>query len=46
MKEPMGTADNPARSCRDLWLCHPDYQDGELTRNLLTFRKSFQWTDT
>merc|ERR1719343_1976593 len=24
----MGTADNPARSCRDLWLCHPDYQDG------------------
>merc|ERR1711931_124750 len=28
MKEPMGTADNPARSCRDLWLCHPDYQDG------------------
>ena len=29
MKEPMGTADNPARSCRDLWLCHPDYQDGK-----------------
>jgi collagen type V/XI/XXIV/XXVII alpha len=28
MKEPMGTVDNPARSCRDLWLCHPDYPDG------------------
>lgn len=29
MKEPMGTKDNPARSCRDLWLCHPDFPDGD-----------------
>jgi collagen type V/XI/XXIV/XXVII alpha len=29
MKEPMGTADNPARSCKDLWLCHPDFPNGE-----------------
>merc|ERR1712130_1042399 len=28
MKEPMGTPENPARSCRDLWLCHPEYTDG------------------
>lgn len=28
MKEPMGTLENPARSCRDLWLCHPEYSDG------------------
>jgi collagen type V/XI/XXIV/XXVII alpha len=28
MKEPMGTIENPARSCRDLWLCHPEYTDG------------------
>lgn len=28
MKEPMGTVENPARSCRDLWLCHPEYKDG------------------
>merc|ERR1712106_36564 len=29
MKEPMGTKDNPARSCRDLWLCHSDFPDGD-----------------
>jgi len=28
MKEPMGTYDNPARSCKDLWLCHPDFPNG------------------
>jgi hypothetical protein len=28
MKEPMGTAENPARSCHDLWLCHPNKPDG------------------
>jgi len=28
MKEPYGTSDNPARSCRDLWLCHRDFADG------------------
>jgi collagen type V/XI/XXIV/XXVII alpha len=29
MKEPMGTAENPARSCKDLSLCHPEYSDGQ-----------------
>merc|ERR1712242_110009 len=29
MKEPMGTKGNPARSCRDLWLCHQDFPDGD-----------------
>jgi len=29
MKEPMGTAENPARSCRDLHLCHQEYMDGQ-----------------
>jgi collagen type V/XI/XXIV/XXVII alpha len=28
MREPMGTYDNPARSCKDLWLCHPDFPNG------------------
>jgi len=28
MREPMGTIDNPARSCKDLWLCHPDFPNG------------------
>lgn len=29
LKEPMGTNDNPARSCKDLWLAHPDFPNGE-----------------
>jgi len=28
MKEPKGTIENPARSCKDLWLCHPDFPNG------------------
>ncbi|XP_026517596.2 collagen alpha-2(XI) chain-like, partial [Terrapene carolina triunguis] len=27
MKHPMGTQDNPARTCQDLRLCHPDLPD-------------------
>ncbi|OWK51676.1 Collagen alpha-1(XI) chain [Lonchura striata] len=30
MKFPMGTQNNPARTCKDLQLCHPDFPDGEL----------------
>lgn len=29
MKKPIGTKENPARTCRDLYLGHPDYQDGK-----------------
>lgn len=31
MKFPMGTQNNPARTCKDLQLCHPDFPDGEFT---------------
>ena len=30
MKYPMGTQNNPARTCKDLQLCHPDFPDGML----------------
>uniref|UniRef100_A0A673CIA7 Collagen, type XI, alpha 1a n=1 Tax=Sphaeramia orbicularis TaxID=375764 RepID=A0A673CIA7_9TELE len=29
MKYPMGTQNNPARTCKDLQLCHPEFPDGE-----------------
>uniref|UniRef100_A0A3Q1F0I8 Fibrillar collagen NC1 domain-containing protein n=1 Tax=Acanthochromis polyacanthus TaxID=80966 RepID=A0A3Q1F0I8_9TELE len=29
MKYPMGTQNNPARTCKDLQLCHPEFTDGE-----------------
>lgn len=28
MKYPMGTQNNPARTCKDLQLCHPEFPDG------------------
>lgn len=30
MKFPMGTEDNPARTCNDLHLSQPDYPDGTM----------------
>ncbi|OWK10336.1 hypothetical protein Celaphus_00004990, partial [Cervus elaphus hippelaphus] len=29
MKRPLGTPQNPARTCKDLQLCHPDFPDAE-----------------
>ncbi|KAI1900599.1 hypothetical protein AGOR_G00051580 [Albula goreensis] len=29
MKHPLGTQANPARTCKDLHLCHPDFPSGE-----------------
>lgn len=34
MKYPMGTQNNPARTCKDLQLCHPDFPDGMLMLNV------------
>lgn len=31
LKYPMGTQNNPARTCKDLQLSHPEFPDGELT---------------
>lgn len=32
MKYPMGTQNNPARSCKDLQLAHPEFPDGKLKK--------------
>lgn len=39
MKFPMGTQTNPARTCKDLQLSHPDFPDGML----VTQAKSSTW---
>lgn len=31
LKYPMGTQNNPARTCKDLQLSHPEFTDGEWT---------------
>lgn len=30
IRSPDGTRKNPARTCRDLKMCHPDWKSGEL----------------
>lgn len=40
MKFPMGSQDNPARTCNDLQLSQPDYPDGTLdTQSILAFAR-------
>lgn len=34
MKYPMGTQNNPARTCKDLQLCHPEFPDGTRSESL------------
>lgn len=36
MKYPMGTQNNPARTCKDLQLCHPEFPDGKGARRNIT----------
>lgn len=39
MKHPLGTQSNPARTCKDLQLCHPDFPDGLYYTRLAPFKK-------
>uniref|UniRef100_A0A665W0E3 Procollagen, type V, alpha 1 n=1 Tax=Echeneis naucrates TaxID=173247 RepID=A0A665W0E3_ECHNA len=35
MKHPLGTQNNPARTCKDLQLCHPDFPDAACMQETL-----------
>lgn len=39
MRRPLGTYESPARTCKELMMCHPDYKDGETT--CLTAHKAY-----
>uniref|UniRef100_A0A8C3J5D6 Fibrillar collagen NC1 domain-containing protein n=1 Tax=Calidris pygmaea TaxID=425635 RepID=A0A8C3J5D6_9CHAR len=45
MKYPMGTQNNPARTCKDLQLCHPDFPDGTYFGKIIHYCKmSKSWS--
>lgn len=51
MKYPMGTQNNPARTCKDLQLCHPEFPDGKLNQTWSVKQKEnaerdFLWEHT
>ncbi|EPY86469.1 hypothetical protein CB1_000311001 [Camelus ferus] len=39
MKRPLGTQQNPARTCKDLQLCHPDFPDVDPEPKCLTLQE-------
>lgn len=45
MKFPMGTQNNPARTCKDLQLSHPDFPDGMLIIHDKTNGLNFEVTE-
>lgn len=39
IRNPMGTKENPVRTCKDLYYGHPDFKDGKIKFQKICFRK-------